>query len=101
MLTLVAGYEILASLGVHKRDNNKMNNLNNKINEFVGYVIDYYWHMNCEVLTKHEVKIALGKRLSPNSRCVNEHGKLLSDIPFEGDSFDREYVYNIMTTDRV
>lgn len=58
--------------------------------KFIQYVIDYYWEMDKEVLTKHQVRIALGKRLL--SKDTNEHGKVIGDIPFCGDSFDRQYV---------
>lgn len=58
--------------------------------EFIKYVIDYCWEMDTEVLTKRQVRVALGKRLL--SKDTNEHGKVIGEIPFNGDSFDRQYV---------
>ena len=70
-----------------------------KVNEFVDYVMSFYgdadaiYPMN---ITRVDVLEALAIRLMPDNNMLNEHGRSFNTIPFEGDSFDREYVRDIM-----
>lgn len=54
--------------------------------DFVDYVMGFYGH-----LKRDDVWSGLCARLV--SKEDNGHGVRLCDIPFEGDSFDRTYVY--------
>lgn len=74
---------------------------NQQTKEFVDYVLSFYgvgeiYDMGA---TREDVLQALAVRLL-STEAKNENGVFLKDIPFEGDSFDREYIRDIMVSSK-
>jgi hypothetical protein len=63
--------------------------------EFTKYMREFYKDHR---LTDEEILIAVGIRMA--SVDDNGNGIRLCDIPFEGDSFDRSYVFEIISKRR-
>jgi hypothetical protein len=78
-----------------------------KLNEFVDYVLSFYGSAkkydrvyDIGEVTRMHVLEALAIRLMPDCCMLNEFAKPINTIPFEGDSFDREYVRDIIIANR-
>lgn len=67
-----------------------------ELNEFYDYVLSFYGHGEIYDIsaTRDEVIKATGIRI--NTCNENEYGIPINEIEFQGDSFDREYVRDII-----
>lgn len=64
-----------------------------ELNEFIDYCLSCY-----EDMTREEALIGLGMRMECSD--LNSYGKPYKDIPVDFDSFDREYVWDMVLKGR-
>lgn len=64
--------------------------------DFIDYVLGFYGEDGIYDMgmTRFEAELALQHRLTTD--LINEFGKPIKEIEFKGDSFDREYLRDIV-----